>query len=134
RRGLPRQPRDRGRSLSDQHDELRRRRHGCASGAGRDRRGTLQHGDAMRALGLALASILALSATAEAQDGPELLQDADAAYSNVDFEHARASASSAIETGGLSPTELVHAYQLVGVSASALGDSAAAREAFVMMV
>ena len=78
--------------------------------------------------------LLAVASTAHAQSGPDLLQEADAAYSNVDFDTARAAASQAIETGGLSPTELVHAYQLVGVSASALGDNAAAREAFVMMV
>ena len=86
----------------------------------------------MRAL--VLVATLLFAATASAQGGPDLLQEADAAYSNVDFESARASASAAIEAGGLSPTELVHAYQLVGVSASALGDSAGAREAFVMMV
>lgn len=84
--------------------------------------------------GVITAMAWAMAASAAAQGGPELLQEADAAYSNVDFESARTAASSAIETGGLSPTELVHAYQLVGVSSSALGDTTAAREAFVMMV
>lgn len=76
----------------------------------------------------------AIAAPAAAQGGPDLLRDADDAYSSVDFETARTAAANAIAAGGLSPTELVHAYQLVGVSASALGDAAAAREAFTMMV
>jgi hypothetical protein len=82
----------------------------------------------------ALALSLVLASRASAQSGPELLQAADEAYSDVELESARANASQAIQVGGLSPTELVHAYQLVGVSASALGDTTAAREAFVMMV
>lgn len=83
---------------------------------------------------IAAASILLFASTACAQGGPDLLASAEAAYSEVDFERARAAASEAISTGGLSPTELVRAYQLVGVSASALGDASAAREAFVQMV
>ncbi len=90
---------------------------------------------ALRPLVLSLALVLALVSMAEAQEsGPDLLEAADQAYSNVDFETARQSASAAIEAGGLSPTQLVHAYQLVGVSASALSDMPAARAAFVMMV
>jgi hypothetical protein len=80
-------------------------------------------------------AMVALSAeVASAQSGPESLATAESAYSNVDFEQARAAATEAITLGGLSPTELVRAYQLVGVSCSALGDSAAARDAFVQMV
>ncbi len=87
------------------------------------------------ATGLALAlAVTLLSGSALAQSGPESLAEAEQAYSGVDFEAARASASEAIALGGLSPTELVRAYQLVGVSSSALGDSAAARGAFVQMV
>jgi hypothetical protein len=86
------------------------------------------------ALTLSFALTLALASTAAAQSGPDLLQGADQAYSNVEFEGAHDQAAAAIEAGGLSPTELVHAYQLVGVSAAALGDSPGARAAFVMMV
>ena len=81
-----------------------------------------------------VAAIFFVTSAASAQGGPELLASAETAYSEVDFERARAAASEAITTGGLSPTELVRAYQLVGVSASALGDPSAAREAFVQMV
>lgn len=87
----------------------------------------------LRALAIALALVLA-PATAEAQTASELLDQAEQAYSNVDFEATRAAATQAIDAGGLSPTQLVHAYQLVGVSDAALGDNPAAREAFVMMV
>lgn len=83
---------------------------------------------------IALLASFGLASTAAAQSGPDLLQGADEAYSNVDFEHARDAAQAAIEAGGLSPTELVHAYQLVGVSDAALGDNVGARAAFVMMV
>lgn len=87
----------------------------------------------LRALALVLVLLLAPSAAA-AQTGSELLDQAEQAYSNVDFESARQSATQAIDAGGLSPTQLVRAYQLVGVSDAALGDNPAAREAFVMMV
>ena len=95
----------------------------------------------MNAIGLTLRFgfvvplLLVLSVTTvSAQDGPEALASAERAYSDVDFEGVRNAATQAIDLGGLSPTELVRAYQLVGVSCSALGDPAAARDAFVQMV
>jgi hypothetical protein len=89
----------------------------------------------VRALLSVLAFVLCLaSAEARAQGGPESLAAAETAYSDVDFERARSAATEAISLGGLSPTELVRAYQLVGVSCSALGDAPAARDAFVQMV
>lgn len=84
--------------------------------------------------GAVLALAVALPASALAQSGAEILGQADAAYGEVDFERARTLAEQAIQAGGLSPQELVHAYQLVGVSASALGDAAASRQAFLLMV
>jgi hypothetical protein len=85
-------------------------------------------------LALAASLLCFVAAEASAQSGPESLAEAETAYSDVDFERARASASEAIALGGLSPTELVRAYQLVGVSSSALGDPVSARAAFVQMV
>jgi hypothetical protein len=91
----------------------------------------------MRRTLLAAAMVMALAiapSVASAQSGAEILGQADAAYGEVDFERARTLAEQAIQAGGLSPQELVHAYQLVGVSASALGDAAASRQAFLLMV
>ena len=76
---------------------------------------------------------LLVASTAHAQ-GADLLETAEHAYGEVDFEGARHDASAAIDAGGLSPTQLVRAYQLIGVSSSALGEAPEARAAFVMMV
>ncbi len=62
------------------------------------------------------------------------LQEAEAAYVEVDFETTLRAAQTAIDSGELSPTELARAYELLGVSAVALGDAEAAREVFLRML
>lgn len=77
-------------------------------------------------------SILALvftPALAQAQ-----LRAAEAAYVDVDFETTLSASQTAIDSGELNPTELARAYELLGVSAVALGDPAAARDCFLRML
>jgi hypothetical protein len=62
------------------------------------------------------------------------LEQAEAAYVEVDFETTLTASQTAIDSGELSPTELARAYELLGVSAAALGDAEAAREVFLRML
>ena len=85
---------------------------------------------------VALATILLVAACAlappAAAQGP--LADAEEAYLEVDFDRTLAEAQRAINSGELSPTELARGYELLGVSASALGDAETARDCFLRML
>lgn len=83
-----------------------------------------------RAAMLAFAITLAPGA-ALAQDA---LQQAEAAYLEVDFEGTYSHAIAALRAGGHDPTQLVRIYQLLGISASALGHEDEARDYFVRML
>lgn len=86
----------------------------------------------MRSLFLFASTLLAMGlvpAVSSAQ-----LQEAEAAYVEVDFETTLRAAQTAIDSGELSPSELARAYELLGVSAVALGDPEAAREVFLRML
>ncbi len=80
---------------------------------------------------LFIAALALVAARAEAQTP---LQQAEAAYVDVDFETTLSASQSAIDSGELSPGELARAYELLGVSAAALGDAEAAREVFLRML
>jgi len=80
----------------------------------------------------ALASLLAAAAPARAQ--PSELEQAEAAYLDVDFEGTRDHAIEALRAGGHHPEQLVRIYQLLGISSSALGEEGSAREYFVRML
>lgn len=84
-----------------------------------------------RSVILALALVLGIAGRAEAQSP---LQQAEAAYVDVDFEATLSASQSAIDSGELSPSELARAYELLGVSAAALGDPDSAREVFLRML
>lgn len=62
------------------------------------------------------------------------LDDAEAAYLDVDFERTLNAAQAAINSGELEPGELARAYELLGVSAAALGDPDTARDCFLRML
>jgi len=82
-------------------------------------------------LSLGVSSLLGFVHRAEAQTP---LQQAEAAYVDVDFETTLSASQTAIDSGDLSPGELARAYELLGVSAAALGDAEAAREVFLRML
>ena len=84
-----------------------------------------------RVQALLAAALLWPAAPAAAQDA---LADAEAAYLDVDFERTLSEAQGAIESGELGPTELARAYELLGVSAAALGDADTARDCFLRML
>lgn len=62
------------------------------------------------------------------------LQAAEQAYVEVDFEATLEHASAALQTGGRPPDRLARIYQLLGVSAAALGDPDGARDFFQRML
>ena len=84
------------------------------------------------ALTLALCMLCATSASA--QDGKQLLKDAEDAYLNVDFEESRKLSLSALEYGGNSVKQLVRIYELIGIAAAAEGDEEASRDAYIKML
>lgn len=71
-----------------------------------------------------------LGATEESQ----FLTDAESAYAAVDFEKTLSTAQKALEAGGLNHTQMVRAYKLIGISATALDQRDRGREAFVRML
>lgn len=79
---------------------------------------------------LALTSVVA--APAAAQQTP--LQQAEAAYLEIDFEATHRHAMAALRGGGNSPEQLVRIYQLLGIASSALGREDDARDFFVRML
>jgi hypothetical protein len=77
---------------------------------------------------LALATLLA-STTAVAEEGATL-ERAEAAYAGVDFEATHTLSRDALAAGGNEPAATLRLYTLLGIAAAALGDDAAARDAF----
>lgn len=73
-----------------------------------------------------------LAAPAAAQSEP--LDAAEAALSAVDFPQVRERVREAMASGRLSPERLARAYELLGLAASAEGDDAAARDAYVRLL
>jgi hypothetical protein len=62
------------------------------------------------------------------------LQAAEEAFTEVDFERTLEHAGTALQAGGQTPEQLVRIYQLLGVSAAALGDPDGARDFFQRML
>jgi hypothetical protein len=85
----------------------------------------------MRALTTFLLT-LAVALSAEAQSGA--LPQAEEAYQNIDFDGVHTHATAALREGGHSRDELIRIYELLGVSASALGREDEARDYFVRML
>jgi hypothetical protein len=71
------------------------------------------------------------------QVAPEVIDELEAAeraYLDVDFERTLEHASAALQAGGHDPDRLGRIYELLGVSAAALGDTEGAREFFERML
>lgn len=88
-----------------------------------------------------IASITVFASTAAAQRTGRLppqaidpLEAAERAYLEVDFERTLEHASAALQAGGHAPDRLARVYELLGVSAAALGDADGAREFFERML
>nr|MDQ3037434.1 tetratricopeptide repeat protein [Myxococcota bacterium] len=88
-----------------------------------------------------LFAVLAVVSSADAQrrrrappTPTDPLQAAEQAYVEVDFERTLEHASAALQAGGHSPDRLARIYQLLGVSAAALGDPDGARDFFERML
>ncbi|HEV8549042.1 MAG TPA: hypothetical protein VGQ57_08440 [Polyangiaceae bacterium] len=79
---------------------------------------------------LALAvAVVGHAPTLHAEEAPTLAR-AEAAYLEVDFESTERLSAGALEAGGNEPADTLRLYTLLGISASALGDETAARDAF----
>ncbi|MEM6956468.1 MAG: hypothetical protein AAF645_12305 [Myxococcota bacterium] len=74
------------------------------------------------------------SPLAGAQEGPELLREADAAYADIDYERAGELAQEALESGGLGPADTSRVYELIGITAAANGDEEGSRDAYIRML
>ena len=83
---------------------------------------------------LVAALLLALAPSRSYAQADAALQQAEQAYLEVDFERTQARAGDALAAGGHSPAQLVRIYQLLGVSAAALGDTQQAHDYFVRML
>ena len=88
---------------------------------------------------LAAALVLASASDADAQrrrrgEPVDPLTAAEQAYTDVDFERTLEHAGTALQAGGQAPDRLVRIYQLLGVSAAALGDQDGARDFFQRML
>ncbi len=83
-------------------------------------------------LALALAVLASSAGLASAQPSP--LQQAEAAYLEIDFDATHRHAMAALRAGGNSAEQLVRIYQLLGIASSALGQGAEARDFFVRML
>lgn len=92
-------------------------------------------------IAVVLFAVLAVASSADAQrrrrappTPTDPLQAAEQAYVDVDFESTLEHASSALQAGGHGPDRLARIYQLLGVSAAALGDPDGARDFFERML
>jgi hypothetical protein len=77
-----------------------------------------------------LAFATSLSGRASATEPTGTLAAAEAAYLEIDFEGTRQACSDALATGKNDPKDTLRLYTLLALSASALGDEEAARDAF----
>ena len=82
----------------------------------------------------ALGLCLVLATGAARAEEQATLARAEAAYVSVDFESTQTLAREALAAGGNDPTSTLRLYSLVGISAAAMGDEAAARDAFRQVV
>jgi hypothetical protein len=78
--------------------------------------------------GAAIAIVTFVAIRSAQADGP--LAQAQAAIDQSDYPGAKSAVDSAITSGALGPEELADAYRLRGIVAGALGDAAAATDAF----
>lgn len=83
---------------------------------------------------IALALLLAAAAPALADDSAALLDQAQQAIDDIDYETARRLAAQAIDGGKLEGKALHRAYRLAGESAAALGDTKSAKEHFLRWI
>ena len=88
----------------------------------------------VRARRIALALLLAAAAPALADDSAALLDQAQQAIDDIDYETARRLAAQAIDGGKLEGKALHRAYRLAGESAAALGDTKSAKEHFLRWI
>jgi hypothetical protein len=86
----------------------------------------------MRGLGITLAALVALAATARADDEP--LDQARHDVESSDYLSARAHLTAALSAGGASPDELAEIYKLTGIVEAAVGDASIAKEAFAKWI
>lgn len=83
----------------------------------------------------ALCALIAGPRVARADDGSSALLDrAQHAVDEVDYEAARRLVTGALEGGHLAQADLARAHQLAGVVAAAVGDDAGARDHFVRWI
>jgi hypothetical protein len=78
--------------------------------------------------------LLAAVAPAAAEDGGALLDQAQQAIDDIDFDAARKLAQQALESGKLEGKELHRAYRLAGDSAAALGDAKGAKDQYLRWI
>lgn len=83
---------------------------------------------------LAFALLLATAPTAFAEDSSALLDQAQQAIDDIDFDAAKTLAQQAIDSGKLEGKELHRAYRLAGDSAAALGDAKGAKEQYLRWI
>ena len=82
--------------------------------------------------GAAIAIVMFVAIGAAHADGP--LAQAQAAIDQSDYPGAKSAVDSALSSGALGPEELADAYRLRGIVAGALGDAAAATDAFTRLL
>lgn len=70
----------------------------------------------------------------QAEEPTDPLQAAEQAYAEIDFERTLEHAGEALQAGHQPPDRLARIYQLLGVSAAALGDPDGARDFFQRML
>jgi hypothetical protein len=83
---------------------------------------------------LAIALLLAAASPASADDSSALLDQAQQAIDDIDYDAAKKLATEAIESGKLEGKALHRAYRLAGESAAALGDAKLAKEHFLRWI
>lgn len=80
-------------------------------------------------------AILCLAAARPAMAGPkEDLEKAEQAYANLDYDASSKLAQSVVKQRGLSHSELVRAYRIIGITQAILDHEEASRDAFVMLL
>src|SRR5262245_55822078 len=75
----------------------------------------------------------ALPAATAAEDSSELLSQAEAAMTNIDYPATRTLAEQAIELGGLNLEEHTRAYTLLALASAQLDDAERAEAAFLRL-
>jgi hypothetical protein len=84
---------------------------------------------------IALWALLALTFVASADAQPvDPLSTAEQRFQAVEFDAARDAAHAAVRTGTLEPEQLTRAYEIIGVSAAAVGNQEEARAAYLRLL